>query len=139
MGRPRTPTNVLEARGAFKKNPQRMRNREPEPITELGEPPAHLFPLERAAWEEIAAIAHAGMFCAADRLAVEQAAMLLGQARETVTHPDGTISRAGLRSGDRGLLLSLFARFGMTPADRSKVEVPKAPVVNPFTLLRNRK
>jgi hypothetical protein len=38
MARPRTPTNVLEIRGAFKKHPERKRE-DPEPAGELGEPP----------------------------------------------------------------------------------------------------
>jgi hypothetical protein len=42
MGRPRTPTTILKALGAFKKDPQREREREGEPVGsgKLGRAPA---------------------------------------------------------------------------------------------------
>lgn len=45
-GRPRTPTAVLEAKGAFAKNPARGRAREGEPKVEqkIGPPPEHFPP-----------------------------------------------------------------------------------------------
>ena len=41
MSRPRTPTNILELRGALKKDPQRrkLRANEPKPETAIGLPP----------------------------------------------------------------------------------------------------
>lgn len=55
MARPRTPTNVLKLRGAFKKDPARGREREDEPIvTEpLGEPPEDWNDWQLKAWANI--------------------------------------------------------------------------------------
>jgi hypothetical protein len=48
MSRPRTPTAVLELRGAFKEHPERARERagEPRPTEPLGEPPKRLKPAD---------------------------------------------------------------------------------------------
>ena len=55
MTRTRTPTAVLELRGAFAKHPERKREREgePRPTTLLGDPPATLTLGEKAAWQEM--------------------------------------------------------------------------------------
>lgn len=43
MARPRKPGNVLELKGAFKRNPARgkARENEPKPNGEIGDPPTH--------------------------------------------------------------------------------------------------
>ncbi|WP_374349179.1 hypothetical protein [Chitinimonas sp.] len=117
MARPRTPTNVLDARGAFKKDPQRGRARagEPEPNGPIGEPPERLNDSQRDAWAEIVGTAHDGVLCRADRLSVEMAACLLAEFwADPVAFPSGRLAR----------LEGLLGKFGMTPSDRSKVGVP---------------
>jgi hypothetical protein len=112
MGRPRTPTNLLDARSAFKKHPERRAERADEPIvTEpLGEPPSAFTGDQLQAWKEIAEYAPGGVLTRADRHAVEEAARLLA------------MSRAGsATTADRRALHSLLGQFGMTPANRSKV------------------
>lgn len=126
MGRPRTPSNILDARGAFDKNPNRRRVDEPEPNGEIGEPPTRFNAAELVAWSEIVSTCAAGVFCKSDRLAVEVAAVLLAMFRE---------DPAGIPAAKLARLDSLMARFGMTPSDRSKVSAPKAPAVNPFAAL----
>jgi hypothetical protein len=123
MARPRTPTNILEMRGAFKKDPQRARDDEPEAAGAVGDPPERFNDGQRAAWNDIVKTCHKGVLCAADGLAVEIAAILLDQFRTNpIDIPAARIAR----------LDSLLARFGMTPSDRSKVTVPKDGPKNPF-------
>jgi len=123
MARPRTPTNVLDARGAFKKNPQRRRQ-DAEPSGQLGDAPGHLQGAALQAWEEIKRSAPRDVLTDSDRLALEVAAQLLAQFRtDPVEFPAAKLVR----------LEALLGKFGMTPADRAKVggkvEKPKG---NPF-------
>lgn len=123
MARPRTPTKVLEMRGAFKKDPQRTRQ-DAEAVGELTDPPAHVTGAALQAWEEIARYAPIGVITDSDRLSLEVTASLLAQFRaDPVEMPAAKLAR----------LEALLGKFGMTPADRAKVggtsEQPKG---NPF-------
>jgi hypothetical protein len=123
MARPRTPTNVLDARGSFKKNPQRKRQ-DAETSGPLSDAPAHMGGAALHAWNEIAACAPRDVLTDSDRLALEVAAHLLAQFREDPTEfPAAKLVR----------LEALLGKFGMTPADRAKVGGKKeAPKGNPF-------
>jgi hypothetical protein len=131
MARPRTPTNVLEMRGAYKKNPQRKREDEPEVATGLGPAPDYFSPEQADAWNVITSQCHAGVLCHADGIAVEIAAVLLANFRANpVDMPAAKLAR----------LDSLLARFGMTPSDRSKVAgAKKEEPANPFAKLIKKK
>lgn len=118
MGRNRTPSNVLELRGAFDKNPQRRRE-EPKVEKELGPPPEHFDGARRAAWVEIVGHAPEGILTRADRIAVEMLADLLARYRASMAGAEK------FTSADRRDLMALLARFGMTAADRSRVAAPK--------------
>ena len=114
MARPRTPTNILEMRGAFKNQRGRKEARANEPIVyePLGEPPTTFNEQELTGWNDIVRTAPAGVLTEADRLAVETAARLL--ARE----------RAGMNTPAEGRRFDSFlSKFGMTPSDRSRVSV----------------
>lgn len=123
MARPRKPTNVLELKGAFKKNPQRAR-KDAETVGPLSEPPAHLGGAALHAWNEIAQHAPLDVLTDSDRIALEVAANLLAQFREDpVDFPATKLVR----------LEALLGKFGMTPADRAKVgSKPERPKGNPF-------
>ena len=111
-------------RGAYKKDPQRVRTGEPVGVGGIGDAPDRFTELQIAAWKEIVATCHAGVLCTADRIAVELAAVLLADFRSNASDmPAAKLAR----------LDSLLARFGMTPSDRSKVSVPKKPAENPFS------
>ena len=99
--------------GAAAKNPQRFRDRQsaPTPTADLGRPPKHLTPAERKTWKEIVSIIPPGVLANSDRIAVEVAARLLVRFRS------GELSKAS----EISCLMSLLARFGMTPADRNKI------------------
>lgn len=123
MSRPRTPTNVLDARGAFRKNPQRKREDAPT-VGPLSKAPRHLTGEALKAWKEIAKYAPLDVLTDSDRLALEVAAQLLAQFRQDpLEFPATKLVR----------LEALLGKFGMTPADRAKVGGKKeAPKGNPF-------
>jgi hypothetical protein len=115
-GRPRTPTNLLDARGAFNKHPERRKDRKDEPVVTdpLGESPKTFTADQLQAWNDIVKMAPAGVLTKADTIAVENAARLLA------------LERIGKASDAQGRRLdSLLGKFGMTPSERSKVSVPK--------------
>lgn len=128
MARPRTASNVLELKGAFKKNPSRGKERanEPVPVGDIGDPPKRFKPAERACWKEIVELCHAGTLCTADRLIVEHASMLLAhlRAEKWEVHPTILVRWE-----------AALGKLGLTPADRSKVKVQKSPPKNPFAEL----
>jgi hypothetical protein len=118
MGRNRTPTAVLELTGAFKKHPDRKRARASEPRGSgpVGEPPERFDEELRAIWFEIADMIPAGVLAKSDRLALE---IPCGLVRK--------VFQDSINGAELSRLNSLLARLGMTPADRSKVSVPKQP------------
>ena len=116
MARPRTPTPVLKLRGAFKRHPERRaaREREPEVTEPLGDAPEYFNEALRARWDEI--LDWAPWLRVSDRIEVEEAARLWQDSR------DGKASTA-----ERKLLASHLIHLGLTPADRSKVQMPGVP------------
>lgn len=123
MARPRTPTKLLDARGAFRKHPERRRDGEPEVKNALGAAPYMLNEQEMACWNEIVSYAPVGVLTEADRHAVELAACLLAEFRA---------DRAGFAAGKMGRLQSMLGQFGMNPADRSRLNIEKPSSDNPF-------
>lgn len=116
-GRPRTPSNVLELRGAFKQNPSRGRARESEPegqaVDLRDEPvPWHFDELERLVWEELVEEAHAGVMTRGDLKMFVVFVKLLTEATYYPLNPKVIAQLKGYA-----------AMFGMTPADRSRVQV----------------
>ena len=124
MARPRTPTNVLELRGAFAKNPQRKRPNEPKPEADVGVPPKHFDESHKAIWKEIKKNSASGVMTISDRLALELLCVLVCQFR---TDP------AGFSAAKMARMDSLFGKFGFTPADRSKVSVTPKKNANAFS------
>lgn len=126
MGRPRTATNVLELRGAYKKNPNRKADREnaPEPKAGIGPAPEHMGEKEKAIWDEIVGLIPAGVLGDCDRLHLEIVCDLMALVRSKPIEevPDGKVSR----------LAAMLGAMGMNPAERSKVKVPPAAPKNPF-------
>lgn len=126
MARPRKPSNVLELKGSFKHNPDRGAARVNEPVAEgvIGDAPAYMDEGARACWSEIVGMCHAGSLCAADRLVVEHGARVLAALRANAVYEDVKLMVR---------LEATLGKLGLTPADRSKVQVIKAKEVeNPF-------
>lgn len=122
MGRPRKPTSALEFKGSFKKDPQRKKRRASEPVVAepIGNAPAHLNEDQKKAWRDIKKSAPNSALTKADGLFLEVVAGTLAQYRLT-----GNLDYAKE-------LRMQFGRLGMTPSDRSKVDVPVVPKANKF-------
>lgn len=111
MARPRTPTNVLEMRGSFKKHPERKRA-DAEASGPLDGAPDHISGAVLIAWNEISGSAPLDVLTNSDRISLELAANLLSQFRnDPLEFPAAKLVR----------LEALLGKFGMTPADRAKV------------------
>jgi hypothetical protein len=113
MARPRTPTAVLELRGAFKNHPSRLRERKYEPLvtTALPEPPKYLTKATTATWLEIQSRGY--WLTNADRFLVEIAARFMADYRTDK-----------LKSGDVSLLIALLGKIGFSPNERGKLNLP---------------
>ena len=124
MARPRTPTNVLQLRGAFKKDPQRARARqnEPEPKAGIGSAPDWMAADAKAAWDYLVSIALPGVLGDSDRAYLEVAAELLALKRR--------VGLENIKAAKLGLLDRMLSKLGLNPADRSRVTIggkPSAP------------
>lgn len=117
-GRPPLPTAQQELAGAFKHDPQRRdaRANEPQPTGPLGGPPSDFEDAQLKAWNDIVSGACPGVLTNADEIAVELGARTLAKIR---TSPEF------VTNGERTFLLSLLSRFGMTPADRTRIHIPQ--------------
>lgn len=134
MSRPRTDTNVLKMRGSFKKNPQRLKEREnePKPVGGLGDPPEEFNEVHNKrllqAWHEVVAMVPPGVLTCADRIIVEMTARLIARMRYNFN---------SMKSSDRAQLTKNLGLMGLTPADRSKVQVvPEKPADDGFSGFR---
>jgi phage terminase small subunit len=114
MSRPRTPTALLDARGAFSKNPDRQRPAEPTTDQPIGSPPTYLSKDEKKIWKELVKQSLPGVLKFSDRASFELLVRLTSTMRTDY---------ATMRVADKSLFVSLCSRFALTPADRSKVNV----------------
>lgn len=126
MARPRTPSNVLELRGAFKTHPERARHNEPKPAKDVGAPPRHerFTPEHQAIWKEIKKSAAAGVLTVSDRITLEALCYLVLEMRQ---------DPAGFSAAKYSRMEALLGKIGFTPADRSKVSVPSKKPTNAFS------
>jgi len=113
MARPRTPTAVLELRGAFKNHPSRLKDRKYEPLvtTALPEPPKYLTTATTAAWQEMKSRGY--WLTSADRFLVEIAATLMAAYRTDA-----------LKSSDTSLLIGFLGKLGFSPKERGALNLP---------------
>ena len=111
-GRPRTPSNILNASGAFKKNPKRgeSRKNEPAPIGKITDPPDYLTAAQLIIWNEHLSWLPPHTTCQFDSGAFYSLVRLA----EAVRQPR-------YRREDIVAYLKALGLFGMTPSDRSKV------------------
>ncbi len=111
MGRPRTPTAVLELRGAFRRNPNRRRKFEPRKLTALPEPRPSLPKPVKAAWLEMQS--RGFWLTSADKFLVEIATKLMAGYRSDQ-----------LKSGDVSMLIGLLSVIGFSPKERGSMDLP---------------
>jgi hypothetical protein len=126
MPKPRTPSNVLEARGAFAHNPDRTREDFQSGDFDKTAPKYFTKP-QRAVWDEMVALLPETVLQATDRMAVELASRLVARFR--------SLDDADVTMAQVAQIRTALASLGMTPADRSRVSSKKAPTVNPFLAL----
>ena len=118
MGLNRTPTAILEASGSFINHKNRKAARAGEPVVtkRLGSPPKTFTDEQKTLWHEFAKIVPPRVATYADRWAVEIVVCAMAKFRaDTIT------------GAERAQLTSLLSRFGLTPADRSRVVATLAP------------
>jgi hypothetical protein len=116
MGMHRKSTAELESRGAFKKNPDRRPGPEPEHEGPLGAPPEHFSPSEAAVWFQVCQDTAPGVLTQSERILIEILCKLLADVRD---NPEDATTAKYSR------IESLIGKIGCTPADRSRVVVPK--------------
>ena len=97
MARPRTPTALLELRGAFRNHPSRLRERKNEPLVTIAlpDPPHHLTPSVASMWREMQT--RGFWLTSADRFFLEIAARLMADQR-----------RDRLKSADTSMLIHAY-------------------------------
>jgi phage terminase small subunit len=126
MARPRTATQILELKGAFKKHPERKRDRANEPKHSDPFPkqaPKYLTDEQKKTWRQLVKQVPAGVLSGADITAVELPAILLAEFR---TNPlDMPTSRIALMS-------TLLGKLGLNPSDRTKLSIPAPKKRNQF-------
>lgn len=115
-GRPRKPTKLLELSGAFKHDPARALDRaeEPQPDGPIGDPPRLMSARAKKIWIEYVPVAPPGVLFTSDRNAFEQFCELYARARS---------KRFLVDNKELMRLEAMYARFGMTPADRTRIKV----------------
>lgn len=106
--------------GAYKNHPERAKDREGEPkdIDPLGQPPKHLTEKERNCWLEFESQCAAGVLTIMDRQVLEIASTLMVKFRD---------SEKSLVAAELSMLIRCLSLMGMTPSDRSRLNVHPAP------------
>lgn len=123
MSRTRTPTNILELRGVRKNHPERLKERETEPVDDrgIGDPPENLSESELVCWNDLVADCIPGVLTRCDRHSVMVAARILAKFKID----EATVAEVGQ-------LIKLLGQFGMTPSERSKIKMPNKKTKNEF-------
>lgn len=116
MPRPRKPSNVLELRGTFKKDPKRRRTPVQAPDGSIGDPPEGFDDMMLACWHEILGLIPPAILAKADRVNVEMLASLLAEFRQ---------ARYAFPANKIGHMRILLDGLGMSPAGREKFNRPE--------------
>lgn len=117
MARHRTPSNILELKGAYKRNPERRNHDEPEATPFVDKPPAYFDAQHIRAWNDVIDRVPAGVLKNADYYLVVLAAAIVVEIEE----------KSGHISNERmGRFVSISACLAITPSSRSSFVVPKA-------------
>ncbi|WGD55090.1 hypothetical protein QA641_15040 [Bradyrhizobium sp. CB1650] len=113
MARPRTPTALLELRGAFKRNPNRLKARQGEPLVTmpLPDPPDDLKPEVSATWRAMKSRGY--WLTSADRFLVEIAATLAAR-----------FKAGDLNHGHVSVLIGVLGKLGFSPRERGALNLP---------------
>ena len=119
MSRPRTPTALKVVKGTAE--PRRINKAEPKPTGKPSACPGWLDAEQKKAYKEIIKDVPPSVLTSSDSKLVEIAAVLLAEFRT------GKIQSARI-----GHLLKCLSQLGMTPADRSRINVLPEKEKNPW-------
>ena len=155
MARPKTPTAILEANGAFVKNPQRRRPSEPRPDVESPDPPQSVIDdaVALAKWHELVGmlvdlriigridkdlienycLTYSDMLSNV-KLVREEGQLIDGARGGMVRNP-----RTQVLATQRNQLLKMQTEMGMTPASRPKLQVAEKEDDGMFSELMKRR
>jgi hypothetical protein len=108
------PTALLLSNKSLRKHPDRAARRacEPRPELGLGPSPSYMDEAVKARWQELIEIVPAGVLTRMDGPSAELLCILWAEMR-----------RGGMNASNRKTLMALFGKFGLTPAERSRVAV----------------
>lgn len=115
MGRNRTPTNILDAKGSFLTHKNRQRPNEPTTDRPIGNAPTSMSKAERKVWKQLVKQACPGVLKESDRLLF---ALLVRLATKFYNNEP-------MMAAETSQMITLSSKFAMNPADRSKVNVEK--------------
>ena len=114
MGRYPQPSEISEAKGLYRSHPElKPKGQRPVPSKPIGSPPKHLTADEKAIWKELVKQLPPGVAMYSDRAAMERLVHLFDKQRKHI-----------ITIGEGSQLAALFAQFGMTPAARTRIQVP---------------
>ena len=116
MARPKKPTNVLNATGAFKKNPKRKKERLSIPIYKdpIGNPPDYFTVDKTALWNELKKKTPKGILHPGDRFILEGTVHLICELRLCPTKFSASMY---------SILAKYLGMLGLTPVDRYKLDI----------------
>ena len=123
MARIPQPREVAKLKGSDKLNPQRYTGEVPKCSMPVGDAPEDMLEGAQAVWFEICTFAPSGVITGADRFMLEMASNLLAEYRDDPVE---------FAVGKYGHLISLLARFGLSPSDRNKLAMEPPKEANPF-------
>ena len=115
MGRNKTPTSMLDAKGTFLSHPDRKRPNEPSTDRPIGTAPKTMTAEQKEVWKELVKQSCPGVLKVSDRLMF---AVLVKLATKFYSN----VSMAAVETAQ---LITLSSKFAMNPADRSRVQVEK--------------
>lgn len=112
MSRPATSSKVLEARGAFKKHPDRKRKDVESALEMPSAAPSHLNPLEVKYWHYFKGLVPEAVLSGSDIAGLEMLASLWAEYQH---------DKQAFPASKLGHIRGLFGSFGLTPSDRAKL------------------
>jgi len=151
-GRPRKPTGIKLVHGTFRKDRAPENEPEPERVTDIPKPPSYLNKYAKKLWKSLAGeLVEKCILTIVDIPALEVACELYGQyrlAHEAVFRPSDpdtgkkvkrslaeymegrnsqTMPEYTAMTKAFGMFKAYLIEFGLTPASRSKLDIPKTP------------
>lgn len=125
MGRPRTPTSILDGKGGFLTHKNRQRPNEPVTKLGIGKPPAWYTAEEKKMWKLLARKCAPGVLMESDWPTY---CILVRLMSKYHNHPDS------MRVMETNQLISVTRMFGLSPSERSRVsvEAPKTSSLSQF-------